>query len=287
MASKIDARDLIGRRFGRLTVIDLLDDRSPYRYLCHCECGNDKVVRRGNLLRKEGSTVSCGCYHSELTSRISLKDEVGKTYGKLKVLEPVGRSRKGKVIWRCQCDCGNICDVVGDNLRSGHTTSCGCSKEEANEITLSKRADEHYVIHGQSDTELYHRWDMIVQRCTNPKCSVYGRYGGRGIAICEEWRHDFSAFRDWMVSQGWTDGCALTVDRIDNDGPYSPANCRLADRKTQMNNKSNNVVWTYDGRTMTMKQWSEYLGWTYSTLVHRRQRGWDVEDILSTPPKNI
>ena len=84
---------------------------------------------------------------------------------------------------------------------------------------------------------LYQRWWQMKQRCYNPRNNGYINYGGRGIGICKEWRDNFHAYKEWLLAQGWEEGSSLTVDRIDNDGDYSPENCRLADYKTQVSNK--------------------------------------------------
>lgn len=218
-----------------------------------------------------------------------VKIEPGCVYNKLTVLEKVGSTKKGKSLWRCRCDCGNITIVQGDNLKSGHTTSCGCTKKIAcRTISAKNRAAKSsgtYKAHDLSKTPLYHLWDTMTQRCENPNAQHFERYGRRGITVCDEWRNDFKAFYDWSMEHGWKKG--LSIDRIDNNGPYAPWNCRWVDRKTQANNKSTNIILTYEGKSMTLKQWSEDLGWSYSCLHHRYTRGWTADKILSTPPKNI
>lgn len=149
-------------------------------------------------------------------------DLTGKRYGKLTVLERVQTSKKTK--WKCKCDCGNEVVVASDNLRSGHSRSCGCLKLE--EVTK----------HGQWNTRIYRIYYAMKQRCNNPKCAAYGYYGGRGIKVCIEWENDFQTFYNWAMSHGYADD--LSIDRIDVNGNYEPSNCRWATATEQSFNKT-------------------------------------------------
>ena len=88
--------------------------------------------------------------------------------------------------------------------------------------------------HGMSNTKLYWVWTSMRQRCNNSKHKRYSDYGGRGIAVCEEW-NKYQSFYDWAMSNGYTAG--LTLDREDNDGNYNPENCRFATYTEQNNNR--------------------------------------------------
>ena len=99
--------------------------------------------------------------------------------------------------------------------------------------------------------------------------------------ICDEWLHDFQAFYDWAMSNGYADD--LTIDRTDNDGNYEPGNCRWATQIEQQHNKSTNILITYDGKTQDIKQWSEELGICYNTLFFRITNGWPVEKAFTEP----
>lgn len=120
--------DLMGQKFGRLTVIERAKNTKDGRaqWKCKCDCGNELIVRGKNL--RNGSTKSCGCLQKERTSEASLIDLTGQRFGKLLVLSRVpGRTASnGKVMWHCLCDCGTELDVLGDSLRRHHTLSCGC-----------------------------------------------------------------------------------------------------------------------------------------------------------------
>ena len=99
--------------------------------------------------------------------------------------------------------------------------------------------------HGKSGTKLYSRWTNMKDRCNNPHNISYPNYGGRGIQVCEEWQHDFQAFFDWAMANGYRED--LTLDRINNDGNYEPSNCRWATKLEQGANKRNNIHVTING----------------------------------------
>lgn len=128
--------EMIGRRYGMLTVISKVDDgtASKSSYVCQCDCGNKIVVKYQNLANQKGRR-SCGC--AEFT------DLTGKRYGKLVVEKRVTAAEAGKDgnrhWWKCQCDCGNITYVTGGNLLNGTTKSCGCLKEEPRENLTGRR----------------------------------------------------------------------------------------------------------------------------------------------------
>ena len=136
------------------------------------------------------------------------------------------------------------------------------------------------------DTEkrIYCIWQKMKQRCYNPKQHGYERYGGRGITVCDEWKNNFTAFKEWALSHGYDN--SLSIDRIDFDGNYEPTNCRWADTKTQANNTSRNHYITYKGETKTLAQWADCLGINRYTLHVRIDiRGWSIERAFETTPK--
>ena len=109
----------------------------------------------------------------------------------------------------------------------------------------------------QKYRELYWCWKAIKQRCLNPKCRAYRNYGERGITICGEWL-EFEPFLAWALKTGWQKG--LEIDRIDNDGGYSPDNCRFTSRVENDNNRRTSVSLTVNGTTKTMAQWGRLTG---------------------------
>jgi hypothetical protein len=124
--------DLTGQRFGRLVALKRIINPEKYKktfWLCKCDCGNEIIVWYGSL-KNTKETQSCGCLNKEITSKkFTKKIEIGERFGKLIVLEYMG-SRNHRAQWKCKCDCGNIKNISGKELRSGHSQSCGCSRIE-------------------------------------------------------------------------------------------------------------------------------------------------------------
>ena len=207
-----------------------------------------------------------------------VRDLIGQRFGRLVVIEKLP-SKKGKSVWRCKCDCGNIKDVPSTYLTSGDTKSCGClfkEKSRENFKKAVKKAKEICTTHGLSNTRIYNIWIMMVYRCENPKATGFKHYGGRGIKVCDEWKK-FENFYNWCYESGYKEN--LTLDRIDVNGNYEPSNCRWATIKEQANNMRRNVRVEINGETHTLSEWAEITGINISTLQHRYRKG-DREERL-------
>jgi hypothetical protein len=200
----------------------------------------------------------------------------GERYGRLVVYGPRPyRSRSGDSKWLCRCDCRRMRLVPADKLCSGHTRSCGCLRRKSGGTT-------HLLFHGETGTRLHRIWAGMFKRCYNNKSVTFMNYGGRGIAVCEEWR-DYVVFRRWALSHGYED--TLTIERTDNDGDYEPKNCTWATRTLQARNKRNTRFVTAFGETKCVGEWLEdpRCVIAHSTLWNRLQRDWSPEAALSEP----
>ena len=208
------------------------------------------------------------------------QDLTGQRFGRLTVvrLHHVEENRHRTGYWLCRCDDGNALVVRAGSLKSGNTRSCGC-------LRVSERQQRNFR-HGMAHTPFYNVYQSLQQRCTDPQDRYYTNYGGRGIRV--EWA-DFLAFKRDMYAAYLrhiaTHGEENTsIDRCDNDGPYSKKNCRWATRQQQANNKRSNRRLTYNGVTCTLSQWAKRVGVTPSTLAWRL-RCWSLCDALTRPAK--
>lgn len=198
---------------------------------------------------------------------------ISKRFGRLTVTGSTSKNGHGYSV--CKCDCGRETIVRNDGLKSGRIVSCGCYNMER-----AKRGENRRT-HGLHGTRLYRIWQAMINRCRNESSKCYRNYGGRGIAVCEEWGKSFQSFYDWAMSNGYADN--LTIDRIDNNGNYEPNNCRWASYSEQSNNKRTNHLLEYNGEIHSITEWSAIVGISRKILNWRVNHGWSTEKALTTP----
>lgn len=200
---------------------------------------------------------------------------VGKKFGRLTVISLSG-AVKSRLKWACACECGNTKVVDGAYLRRGTIRSCGCLRAEN---TIEMR-----TTHGLANTGTYSSWLAMRRRCSSPKHPHFDRYGGRGIAVCEEWESSFPAF---LADMGIRPE-GMTLDRKDNALGYFKDNCRWATRSEQNANQHHpkrpgkGIKLAHDGKELTVLEWSQLLGIPVPTLHKRLQKEWPVDRVLST-----
>lgn len=204
-------------------------------------------------------------------------DLTGRQFGMLTAIRIVRHNGHAKCVdWLCRCQCGNEVVVNASALRTGTTQSCGCWKERRN---------------GWASTRLYDVYCNMMYRCYHTNNKDYRHYGGRGIAVCQEWRDSFDAFVDWALASGYDDtltGRENSLDRIDVNGPYSPDNCRWISMADQTRNRRPmpcKHMLTLDGQAHSIKEWSAITGLDSQCIYCRIKNGWPV-DLALTLPKN-
>ena len=171
--------------------------------------------------------------------------------------------------WDCQCKCGKTTTVLAGHLRSGKIASCGCL-----------RCEPYHRTHGLTATPEHISWVAMRGRCLNLNNRAYARYGGRGITVCREWE----SFERFLADMGPRPSPAHSLDRIDNNGPYSPENCRWATRTEQSRNRRSVPRYEHEGISLTLPEWAERTGIAPSTLEYRvKKKRWPISRALTQP----
>lgn len=205
------------------------------------------------------------------------RDELeGHRFGRLEVqalsgivVTPGGTRRTA---WLCRCDCGAEAIVRGLDLKQGKVMSCGCYRDE----TTARRRRTHGHTAGHKFTGEYSSWWGAKRRCGDPADERYQNYGGRGITMSARWSSSFEAFLEDMGPRP----AGASLDRIDNNGPYAPGNCRWATRQQQNSNQRTNRHVEFAGERMTVAEASRRAGIRAYLVYGRLNNGWSVERAL-------
>lgn len=208
---------------------------------------------------------------------------IGQKFNRLTVVEQINpiKDRRGAYCRavKCKCDCGNEVNIIFDSLRN--RKSCGCLKLECiTNLGLAK------ATHKLTKHPLYQIWVGIKKRCQpnliGGKIKGYEHYGGKGIRICKEWEHDFLAFYNWAINNGYAKG--LIIDRKKNNKNYCPINCRWVTIAVSNRNTSKNI---YVGG-LCLKDYCEANNLKYKTIFARiKYYGYSVNEAIAPNLKKV
>lgn len=177
-----------------------------------------------------------------------------------------------------RCECGTQ-RILSDKCQRSKrpSLSCGCHRHP---VALPRPTGLRQG--GIENLPEYISWRAMRRRCTDPNRRSFHRYGGRGIRVCERWQNFYAFYEDMGPRP---DG--HTLDRIDNDGDYEPGNCRWASVVAQNENRINNRMLTFQGRTLCVTAWAKELGVRPQLLFYRISLGWSAEDTLTKPRRRV
>lgn len=201
-----------------------------------------------------------------------LSTKPGDRHGRLTIVsrEP-NRPGVAQSRWLCRCDCGTELVAFAANFRRGTTVSCGCYASESR----SERMRGHQM----TGDIAYRSWIQMRARCNDPNHPSFSSYGGRGIYVCQRW-DDFTAF---LSDMGPRPSRRHSLDRIDNNGPYEPSNCRWATSAEQQSNRRNTVWVTFNGERVPLAKVAKLSALKYNTILERVRKGWNIDDALFAP----
>lgn len=188
----------------------------------------------------------------------ALIDLTGEQKGYLTVIGKMNIQNPGNIRWGCKCICGTVCVVTTNNLNTGHTISCGCGGRVSDKLF-----SVYGKFSGEKIPEEYYCWAAMKSRCYNDKNASYKDYGGRGIVVCGRW---LNSFENFVNDMGRRPSLDHSIDRIDNNGNYTPKNCKWSTSSEQSNNTRRNKIIEFDGKSMTLTQWGNFLGINPRTL---------------------
>lgn len=243
-------KDLTGEKFGDITILKRDNSKKRVYWKYKCVCGIQGSIRGDRLKNK-----ILKCFHKE--------DLSGQQFGRWLVIKEVESQGKYRA-WLCECQCENKTRrvVLGMNLKSNKSRSCGC-------ISI-----ENKTTHNMSNKRIYNIYRGIIARCNNPNHRDYHNYGGRGIKVYKEWlnkKNGFMNFYNWAMNNGYKEN--LTTERKDVNGNYEPNNCIWITIEEQQLNKRNTIKVEYNGKTKNLSVWAKELGFRYNTLEYRYKQG--------------
>lgn len=214
----------IGEIHGDYKILALSGSPDNLKYMVQCTtCGAEKQISARNFETRKD--FHCKKHYVQ---PIKFDDSyIGRKNGHLTVIG-FTKDSFGKKAFLCKCDCGKEIAVKPTYWENGDVKSCGCMHDESS------------IKHGGSKDRLYSVWHGMLRRCYSHSEKAYENYGGRGISVCEEWRHDYAVFKKWAYENGYDENAPFgecTIDRIDVNGNYEPSNCRWISNAEQQKNK--------------------------------------------------
>ncbi len=179
------------------------------------------------------------------------------------------------------CVCGNTVIVPKYKVKSLHTKSCGCKKNDFISAQNLK--------HGLYYHPIFKVWKGIYQRCYAEYSTKYAYYGAIGVRMCDEWKNNPKAFVDWAIANGWKQGLQIDKDiKAHKLGIpallYCPELCSIVTNKQNCNDRKTNKKFTYNGETKTIGGWAETIGIDSSIMRYRIYK-WGIEKAVTTPLK--
>lgn len=250
--------------------------RTRRTHLCECGCGQETALADRTWARYgmvKGKPLRFVKGHNGV---LNGEDLAGRVFGRLTVLREASRGTSGNRRWLCLCSCGVEAVVHAGALSQGHTQSCGCLRHDG----LNSR----HGMAGRKDSHrhpIYEVWVSMRQRCIDVNATNYKDYGGRGISIATRWSI-FENFRDDMLPSWFSGG---TLERIDNEGDYTPVNCKWATKKEQARNRRTTAWVEVFGERMSFAEAVERFGVVKYGIARQRihRHGWSIEAALTTP----
>lgn len=203
-------------------------------------------------------------------------DLTGMSVGQLTVISHVGYNAHRKSLWKCRCNCGLETIIVGGNLVSGNSKSCGCeSRKKSRDRAIARNYKHGHAVASLSPE--YRAFAGMHARCKYPSVSSYPDYGGRGIKVCKRW----SGFKNFLKDMGLKPSPNYTLERKNPNGDYKPSNCRWATKEEQQWNRRNTRWVQFEGQKVAMVILCKRFNISDDVVRGRLDDGWNIERALT------
>lgn len=208
----------------------------------------------------------------------------GQKFGRLTVIS-MGERRFSKsgmssfptVI--CKCECGVVFNPLLGNVERGITTSCGCYL-----TSIRGKANLRHGHCSGGSSRLYKSWELMLRRCNSSACKEYQWYGERGVKVCDRWQGEHG-FDHFLEDMGGSYSDKLEIDRIDNNGDYTPENCHWVTHRRNSWNRRSGLRFEFNGKMTPLPEIAEAVGLPRVLIYGRIKKGWSIERAISTAKK--